>query len=89
MKNTDAAITETLNDEQFHSAFVRPPVVTVNYADRNATIPVRIYNVTASQIKIKARQSLCKLSEVEVLREAPVLEPLTAAIQAETAHEKK
>ncbi|KAH3702844.1 hypothetical protein DPMN_077870 [Dreissena polymorpha] len=89
IKNTDAAITEAFEDEHSHSAIVCPRVVTVNNAGRTARIPVRICNVTARPIKIKARQSLCQLNEVQVLREAPVLEPLTSAIQTETAPAKK
>ncbi|KAH3833157.1 hypothetical protein DPMN_106458 [Dreissena polymorpha] len=89
IKNTDATITEALEDEHSHSVIVCPRVVTVNNAGRNARIPVRICNVTARPIKIKARQSLCQLNEVHVLREAPVFEPLTAAIQTKTATEKK
>ncbi|KAH3747331.1 hypothetical protein DPMN_181756 [Dreissena polymorpha] len=60
IKNTDAAITEAFEDEHSHSAIVCPRVVTVNNAGRTSRIPVRICNVTARPIKIKARQCLCQ-----------------------------
>ena len=37
-----------------------------------ARIPVIIYNVTAKPIRIRAKEELCRLEEVKVLREVDV-----------------
>jgi len=88
-RNVKTAITEPVDDMHSHSAIVCPRVVQVDKPGRTARIPVRICNVSAKPIKIRAKQNLCKLEEITVLREAPIFEPVTnASVSLETkSHE--
>ncbi|KAH3897224.1 hypothetical protein DPMN_021410 [Dreissena polymorpha] len=78
-RNVKAAVTEPVDDIHSHSAIICPRVVQIENPGRTARIPVRICNVTAKPIKIRAKQTLYKLEEVTVLREAPIFEPVTNA----------
>ena len=74
------AVTETVEDIPCHSAIVCPRVVSIDNPGKTARTPVRICNVTARPINIKAKQTLCQLNEVKVLREAPICQPVCANI---------
>ncbi len=41
---------------------------------------MRLCNISARPVKIRAKQELCELQEVKVLREAPILQPSSATI---------
>ncbi|KAH3714764.1 hypothetical protein DPMN_057464 [Dreissena polymorpha] len=74
------AVTEAVEDIPYHSAIVCPRVVSIGNPGKTARIPVRVCNVTARPITIKARQTLFQLNEVEVLREAPIFQPVRSNI---------
>ncbi|KAH3719836.1 hypothetical protein DPMN_062720 [Dreissena polymorpha] len=84
-RDVKTAVTEPVDDIHSHSAIICPRVVQVDKPGRKVRIPVRICNVTAKPIKIRAKQNLCKLEEITVLREAPINEHATnASVSLET-----
>ncbi|KAH3785806.1 hypothetical protein DPMN_163900 [Dreissena polymorpha] len=83
------AVTEPIEDIQCQSAIICPRVVRIDTLGKTASIPVRVCNVTARPIKIKAKQTLCQLSEVKVLREAQIFQPLNATANPVAASEKE
>lgn len=86
--NIESAVTEQLESHS-HSALACPRVIAVKTPGKNARIPVRICNITARPIKIKAKADLCQLQEVKVLREAPVLQQVKTANKSEPAPETR
>ena len=72
-KSTEArsAVTENIEGSN-NSVLICPRVVELGTSGKNARIPVKIYNVTAKPIRIRAKEELCRLEEVKVLREADV-----------------
>jgi hypothetical protein len=79
LHNTEAAVTEQCQIDS-HGALVCPRVVSINTRGRTARVPVRLCNISARPVKIRAKQELCELQEVKVLREAPILQPSSATI---------
>ncbi|KAH3738140.1 hypothetical protein DPMN_044768 [Dreissena polymorpha] len=79
LHNTEAAVTEQCQIDS-HGALVCPRVVSINTRGRTARIPVKMCNISARPVKIRAKHELCELQEVKVLREAPILQPSSATI---------
>ncbi|KAH3690630.1 hypothetical protein DPMN_191317 [Dreissena polymorpha] len=83
------AVTEPIEDIQCHSAIISQRVVRIDTIGKTARILVRICNVTARPIKIKAKQTVYQLNEVKVLREAPIFQPLIATMNHVEASERQ
>lgn len=72
--DVDSAVTEDDENAGPDKPTVCPRVVTLSNPGRTARIPVRICNMSAKTITIRAKSTICQLQVVEVLRHAPIFE---------------
>lgn len=72
-KEVESAVTEQIENASSKIG-VCPRVVAVNKPGRNARVPVKIFNMSATVITIPPRSLLCQLQEVKVLRSCNPLE---------------
>jgi len=70
----DSAVTEDIDNSRPDKPTVCPRVVRLSNPGKTARIPVRVCNLSAKVVKIKARSPICSLQEISILRSTPLFE---------------